>query len=768
MVLEKSAWTGGGKPQVVLWVLVSSCVLLPFLAQTALAQNAAIATGQSASAAVTSRSPDNTASEMEEIDYAQVARDVVAAGLSKVPRSLIRKLLEADVRSECSTALLRTMRAFQNLEPWVLRLFDATGKYPTGLFGASIVDMGAFDECLETVVRDRYGNLLSRGQYCNMLGYIKNATGIEMMMNSISDALHPRLRYFIEQGFTTENSIARLGLCFIEDCNEHDLQVLVNSVKLPLIRFKISNCVTAEPRPWNTTQLGIVIFAAVLLLAIIIGTMVDLFVDQESAFAKKCGLLFQVAMAFSAKSNTRMLLNVASKHQVDQYSLQFLHGVRCLTIMHIVLGHTHMVLSDSFSRLLNLFIATSEWPKVIIPAAFNGVDTFFFISGFLLSHILSKQKGNGPAVFLIAMLRRLIRMCVPLFFVIMWFYLLPRFVTGPDTETFFQKFYVDMEENWWRLLVQIRNFFELTPQDILSHTWYLSTDFQLFVVSLLILLTFRRRKPVALAALAVLSLLGCAIATWTVARYHLLPFIIIPFPDYPRMISTLNEYYTKPFYHAVCYFSGCMTSLIVADFGQRKIPKMFQLAGWVASISCGLFCVFVKFPWYLSQNPTSDDAELVVAFFDRIIWSFCLSWITLACATSRGGALSKFLSWNAFVPLSKLSYGVYLIHWPFLELLMHSSRERVYWSVFNQVTLCFAVLVWCFLLSYLTFIACEAPTGALDKLLFSRLIGNGGARPQEREEKLTGSDAKINISGGEGNEVSLREARSCGRPCNAK
>ncbi|KAH7958547.1 hypothetical protein HPB49_002532 [Dermacentor silvarum] len=316
------------------------------------------------------------------------------------------------------------------------------------------------------------------------------------------------------------------------------------------------------------------------------------------------------------------------------------------------------------------------------------------IRGFLLSHILSKQKGNGPAVFLIAVIRRLIRMCVPLFFVIMWFYLLHRFVTGPDTETFFQKFYVDMEENWWRLLVQIRNFFELKPQEIMTHTWYLSTDFQLFVVSLLTLLTFRR-----------------------------------------RMLSTINEYYIKPFYHAVCYFSGCMTSLMVADFRERQISKIFQLAGWVASFSCGLFCVFMKFPWYLSQNPTSDGAELVLAFFDRILWSFCLSWITLACATSRGGALGKFLSWNAFVPLSKLSYGVYLIHWPFLELLMYSSRERVYWSVFNQVTLCFAVLVWCFLLSYLTFIACEAPTGALDKLLFSRLIGNGGVRPQERREK---------------------------------
>ncbi|KAH7958548.1 hypothetical protein HPB49_002533 [Dermacentor silvarum] len=260
MVLQKSAWTGGCKRQVALWVLVSSCVLLPTLAQTALAQNATIATGQSASAALTSRSPDNTGGEVEEIDFAQVARDVVAAGLSKVPRSLMRKLLQADVRSECSTALLRTMRAFQNLEPWVLRLFDATGKCPTGFFDASSADLGAFDECLETVVRDRYGNVLSRGQYCNMLVHIKNATEMKGMMNSISDVLHPRLRYFSEQGFPKESPIARLGLCFIEDCNEHDLQVLVNS-----------------------------------------------------------------------------------------------------------------------ARLLNLFIATSEWPKMIIPAAFNGVDTFFFL-----------------------------------------------------------------------------------------------------------------------------------------------------------------------------------------------------------------------------------------------------------------------------------------------------------------------------------------------------------------------------------------------------
>ncbi|KAH7957789.1 hypothetical protein HPB52_022671 [Rhipicephalus sanguineus] len=638
------------------------------------------------------------------------------------------------------------------MEPWALRLIYATGKYPSGFLESSHVDMGAFDECIETAVRDHNGNLLSRGQYCNLIVYIDNATALQAMMSSIVDAMSPRLVYFAKHGGPPGDPMARIALCYIDDCNQHDLQALVNAVIPPFARLEVSNCRTAEPRPWNNSQVAIVIFAAVLLVVIILSTLVDHFVAQQSEWRKNHGLMFQVAMAFSAKCNTRMLLHVASKDQVEQHSLQFLHGMRCLTVMHIVLGHIHVIPTDSFTRILSLFENTTQWQNMIIPAAFNGVDTFFFLSGFLLCHTISKQKANKAAVFIVAVVRRLIRMCVPFSFVIMWFYLLPRFVDGPDTESFFQRFYADMSEHWWQFLVQTRNFYELHLQQVLGHLWYLSTDFQLFVVSLLTLLIFRRRKPVALAALAVLSLLGCAIATWTMARLHLLPFIIIPFPHFP----TINDYYLTPFYHAVCYFSGCMTSLIVADFRERKISKTLQLAGWCTSVSCGLFCVMVKFPWYLRENPTTKEVEITVAFFDRILWSISLAWITLACSTGRGGPVKNFLSWNAFVPLSKLSFGVYVIHYPFIELMMYSSRERVYFSEFNQVTLFFAVLVWCFVLSYLAFIACEAPTAGLDKLIFGRLMRGGSVRRQQQQEQLEGGEFKTKDDGGEGNQVALR------------
>ncbi|KAL1424892.1 hypothetical protein MTO96_019754 [Rhipicephalus appendiculatus] len=353
------------------------------------------------------------------------------------------------------------MRALQSFEPWVLRLIDATGKYPTGFLEASHVDMGAFDECLETSVRDHNGTVLSRGQYCNLLVYAKNATAVQAMMNYMSEAMHPRLIYFTKHGGSAEDPLARLGLCYIDDCNQIDLQAVVNAVSAPFLRLEVSHCVTAEPRPWNNTEIALVVFAGVLLVVIIISTLADHFIEQQSECRKKHGLAFQVAKAFSVISNTEMLL----------YPL--------CTLWSDILN---VMITDSLTRVLSLFEGTTKWQNMLVPAAFNSVDTFFFLSGFFLCHIICKQKANWACVFIIAVIRRLIRMCVPLFFVIMWFYLLPRFVDGPDTETFFQRFYGELSKHWWMFLVQIRNFYEFDLQDILVYPWYLSADFQLFVV----------------------------------------------------------------------------------------------------------------------------------------------------------------------------------------------------------------------------------------------------------------------------------------------
>ncbi|KAH8038546.1 hypothetical protein HPB51_001810 [Rhipicephalus microplus] len=444
-----------------------------------------------------------------DVDYLSVLRSAMSRGFASIPASVKFKLFRADVSPECKVGLLRTLRGFLKLEPWTIRLFDASAIYPTGLLQVSRANMGAFDECLETVVHDKSGNLITQGQYCNVIAYIKNGTAVKTTVEALKDVLHPKLQYFKDY-FTVEGvTVCRLGICFVKECGQRDLQVLVDS----------------------------------------------------------------------PTSNTRDLLRVADKANADQYAMQFLHGLRFVCVVHIVMCHFYTCLSDSWCKF-----------------------------------------------------------CTPLFFLIMCLYVSPRFVTGPDAKTGFQKLFDEVTTHWWHLLLQIRNFYEVTVWDVLVHTWYLSADFQLFLVALMTLVLLKGRKAALVVAFSVLSLLGCSVGTWIVAHHQLLPIIIFPGPNVTLMSRTQNLYYIRPYYHTVSYFSGCIAFLLAEDFRKKNISKGVQLAGWCVSLSCGLISVFGKLPWYRSPNPTSEMVTLFVAFFDRIVWSVFLVWITLACSSGRGVA----------------------------------------------------------------------------------------------------------------------------------
>ncbi|XP_070389120.1 nose resistant to fluoxetine protein 6-like isoform X2 [Dermacentor albipictus] len=658
-------------------------------------------------------------------DYMSMLRGALARGFASIPASVKFQLLKADVSRECQVGLLRSLRGFLKLDPWALRLFDASGKYPTGLLQGSRADMGAFDECLETEAHDKSGNVFTRGQYCNFVAYIKNSTAAKGTIEALSNVLHPKFQYFKDISTLVDGPFVRLGICFIDLCGQDDLQVLVDSLKLSIIHLEVSNCVTAGPEPWTTAQIAITSCLGVLLVIIIFATTMDYMAKTSPENNKKRSALFKFVVAFSATSNTRDLLKVADKSNADQYAMQFMHGMRFLCLVHLVIGHFYITLSDSWSRLLNMFISSDKWTHMISAAASNSAGTFFFL----------RQTGNGLVVFATDVAKRLIRFCLPLFFIIICLYLLPHLVTGPNARAFFQKFSDEVSNHWWQLLLQIRNFYEITIWDVLPHTWYLSADFQLFLVALPTLLILRGRKMALVAVFSVLSVLSCAIGTLGVARSNLLPFMIFPGPDVNLLEKTYGDYYIRPYYHGVCYFSGCMTFILMKDFRKRNISKSMQLAGWCVSVTCGLTSVFGKLAWYRSPNPTSEAVTLLAAFFDRILWSIFVTWMTLACFSGRAGFVGKFLSWKAFVPLSKLSFGVYLIHLPFMQLMLHASRERVLWSHFNLVTLGFAVLVWSFLLSYLTYLACEAPTTKLNSLIFTRIVGREDARKQKQPEQ---------------------------------
>ncbi|XP_075538180.1 uncharacterized protein LOC142572723 [Dermacentor variabilis] len=246
---------------------------------------------------------------------------------------------------------------------------DATAKYPTGFFQATASDLGAYDECIETVVRDEYGTEKVRAQYCDVHISID-------LDDSMSEALLPAFAYSHRRAWsfksiaTEERSPGiRLGVCFINACNEEDL---ANIARTP-IYYK---CVTA----------------------------------------------------FSVVRNSKLLLAVNKDDNSETRCYKFMHGLRFLGMFWICLGHSYATLNENISRLIGALAIFESWESPIVSAGFVAVDTFFFMRG-----------------------------TIPMFFMIMCIYLLPLIASGPNSKEFYNRFYAEVRDHWWHLLVQIRN-----------------------------------------------------------------------------------------------------------------------------------------------------------------------------------------------------------------------------------------------------------------------------------------------------------------------
>ncbi|XP_050051461.1 nose resistant to fluoxetine protein 6-like [Dermacentor andersoni] len=637
--------------------------------------------------------------------------------MSTMGSGLARRLLQADISAECSLGVLKFMRAVQELEPWALRLVDSTAKYPNGMLQASTADLGAYDECIETVVHDEYGDVKVRGQYCNVhvsLGDDHSFIGDILPAFLYS---HKRAQNFTSYVMDQRLPGLRLGVCFVSSCSAQDLTNIARTLMGNVAKIVVKNCVTNEYEAINATQAWIIGFLAVLAAVIVSATGFELLTENWDKSHKKA-FPYRCAVAFSALSNTRLILSVNKDENSETYSYRFMHGIRFLSIFWICLGHSYGTITENITRLVNALHYFERWETLIVTAGYLAVDSFFFFSGFLLYYTLNKQKRNRVVVAVVAIIRRYIRATVPLFFMIMCMYLLPLIATGPNSKEFYNRFYAEIRKHWWDLLFQMRNWRADEEVSTMPHLWYLSADYQFFLVAVVIIQMFKARKWLIAIIFSVLSIVSCGIAAWQIYGTNMTPFLVALANEFGTVMDTLNHYYMLPFYHGVCFFSGCLTFLLVERYGKAKISKMIQASLWCICLFCGLYCLFMKIEWYRSSERASETKRMFYAFTDRIFWSICVAWFVFTCATGRGGIVNRFLSWNGFVPLSRLSFGVYLIHSPFYILMYHIARERVFFSHFTLVSQCFAVMVWSYILSYFLFIACDAPTGHLEKLVF--------------------------------------------------
>ncbi|GAB6033345.1 hypothetical protein CHUAL_013112 [Chamberlinius hualienensis] len=91
------------------------------------------------------------------------------------------------------------------------------------------------------------------------------------------------------------------------------------------------------------------------------------------------------------------------------------------------------------------------------------------------------------------------------------------------------------------------------------------------------------------------------------------------------------------------------------------------------------------------------------------IWSVCIAWIIIACATGQGGILSVLLTWRYWVPLSKLALSIYMVQSTVIEVMCYSEFTTLHYSLYNFIGLILRHLVITIILAIPVSLAFESP-----------------------------------------------------------
>lgn len=336
-------------------------------------------------------------------------------------------------------------------------------------------------------------------------------------------------------------------------------------------------------------------------------------------------------------------------------------GLRTIAVSAVVLYH------------MKLHVGSAA----LLPGGYLGVDIFFVLSGYLITSILLKDLAETGRISLRTFYWRRVRRIVPPLVLVMlvssvvaWFVLLPseliRFATSLWAALgFVSNIYWNFQQgNYGAQSALLQPFL---------HTWSLAIEEQFYLVFPLLLVTIRNmRMGLILVGLTVLSLMLSVITT------ELAP----------------NLSFFSPISRAWELLAGSLLAWAALRFpgALRTMP----LAGAVPVLALGVIALS------LCLLPLRDVAHPGLVTVPLIGATCALIWFTGTHATASTDPVTRLLSSRPFVYVGKLSYSLYLWHFPAFAF------GRLYWGdpgVVHMVLL----LVLAFVLSVLGYYLVERP-----------------------------------------------------------
>uniref|UniRef100_A0A1I7UU44 NRF domain-containing protein n=1 Tax=Caenorhabditis tropicalis TaxID=1561998 RepID=A0A1I7UU44_9PELO len=590
---------------------------------------------------------------------------------------------------------------------WALEQLDSFGKFPsTGLFQIPLIFDGSYQECQRI---KKYET-----NYC----YVLLIPG--------KDSSHCHLS---KSGDPTPTTVfLRSAVCMPDSCDQREVSDVIAQISRGPYTVCGAYCskvpVQKTPAFWAFST-----FLGVMTVIVLAASVIDYLMES-----KNDSLGLKMLLTFSLWTNAGVILSV--KEQKPGF-IKCLDCIRFLSMLWVVSGHTMSTLMFP-DVLLPITTFTHHLWNHLLLNAFYSVDTFFLLSGLVVSYLFFKTKLKiaqikSPMTWILFYIHRYLRLTPPYMIFIGFYVVYSEYVQGPTAAAGLNSITYAVnacQKTWWRNLLYINNFGDST-QACYGISWYLAVDTQLYLIAPIILISLWISLALGLATV----ILGCLGSVATVyilyLQYHL------PADQFGKgnVLEFGRIIYQKPWIRCTPYLIGMLVGYGLAGYGSRKIRLswILKVSGWLLALGIALACLFSTND-YDKGAPWTDFEKATYYNFSRILWSLAVSWVIIANHMGWGGPIDAFMSHPMWQPFGRLSYCAYIVHFFMIDVYTNINDSPMHYYSTFQVWIYYAVPITLLAYIFAFFWSCffEIPTLKLEKMMVEGIVGS---RRKEKAEE---------------------------------
>ena len=321
---------------------------------------------------------------------------------------------------------------------------------------------------------------------------------------------------------------------------------------------------------------------------------------------------------------------------------------------------------------------------------FMGVDAFFVLSGFLITSLLLGEWRQALTIKLGAFWARRARRLLPALLLMLLFVaffasvIVPKGTYGAlRLDALATLLYVS---NWHFILVNSNYFNETSASSPLLHTWSLAVEEQFYVIWPLVVLGVMHFTRSLRALFALCCAAAIASAVW---MHHV----------YGGGVNT-NRAYLGTDTRAQCLFIGCALAvgLVLVTEHRHEAGRLAKGELWRPESSTGLMLCGVLGVigaagtialWVLTTS--TSTLPYSGGFF---LIGLSVASVILAAIGAPSSIVPRLLSWSPVRYVGRISYGLYIWHWPIFIWLDHARTGLYGYELFAvRVAVTFVVSV---------------------------------------------------------------------------